>query len=129
MSLDFIRSSISNFFTRLFQKAPPPAYSLQNDRENRIAIAMDRAERSVSRRSPRVKEKFFYGAVKIHPKHLAMWYLFETDAELEEAKQSGLLEEIRQKTLSELENSGYPVESLNGEQVAFTTQEDIRRRT
>ena len=37
-------------------------------------------------RTPRIYENFFYGAFDIAPQNLVVWYLFQTDAELDSAK-------------------------------------------
>lgn len=43
----------------------------------------------------------------IGPQNLAIWYLFETEAELEIAKASGLCNELREATITNLISLGY----------------------
>jgi hypothetical protein len=75
-----------------------------------VQPAMERVLNSISSRNPRVTKHTFYGAMGIDPKHLATWYIFSKDKDLEEAKQNGLTKEISEKTRTELFHGGYPAE-------------------
>jgi len=63
-------------------------------------------------RSPKIHQHFFYGAFDIAPQYLVVWYLFETDAELETAKSSGYCDELEKATLHNLIALGYPKEAF-----------------
>lgn len=76
-----------------------------------------------------VSDHFFYGSMGIHPGYLVTWYLFKTDAELERARGSGLTDRIIAETRDQLSDEGYPSEGVAGMNVAFTTDEDIQRKT
>lgn len=84
---------------------------------------------SIAGTVPAVSEHFFYGATGIDPRLLVTWYLFNTDAELKEAGATGLTERIIAETRSQLLDKGYPPLSVPLVHVAFTTDEDIRRKT
>ena len=83
-------------------------------------------------RSPEIVMHLYYGAVDISPSNLVVWYVFQTDADLETAKASGLCAEIEKETIGNLVSNGYPEEALKTEgksTVCFTTQEDVDRKT
>lgn len=77
-------------------------------------------------RTPKIYQHFLYGAFDIEPQYLVVWYLFETDAELELAKSSGYCEELERTTIQNLISLGYPQEVFELRQmISFTTKEDI----
>ncbi len=94
-----------------------------------VTIATDRIVKAIADRKPRLHSNFFYGASAIHPKHLVTWYLFETDADLAAAKESGLTTTIEQRTREELSDAGYPANGVTKMMVSFTTHEEIERET
>lgn len=63
-------------------------------------------------RTPKIYQHFFYGAVDIGPQYLVIWHLFETDAELETAKSSGICVELQEATIKNLISFGYPREAF-----------------
>lgn len=109
--------------------------------------------------SPAVYQQFFYGAFDLAPQNLAVWYLFATDKELMAAVENGLCSKLTEATIHNLIAAGYPAEAfsetvfpLSGKialqggtteeindviyslthrkaKVAFTTEEDIDRKT
>jgi hypothetical protein len=94
-----------------------------------VASATDAVARSISGATPAPSEYFFYGSIGIHPGYLVTWYLFKTDAELEQARASGLVARIIAETRRQLADKGYPSEGVARMSVAFTTDEDIQRKT
>ena len=66
-------------------------------------------------RTPKIYEHFFYGAFDIAPQYLVVWYLFQTDAELETAKSSGYCDDLEKATISNLIDLGYPQEAFENE--------------
>lgn len=81
-------------------------------------------------RQPEIFHSLFYGGVDINPKNLVVWYLFETDKDLETAKANGLCDEIVKSTLDNLLSFGYPPEvfELGQTHVSFASQEDIDKK-
>ena len=82
-------------------------------RLNRIikkAVAKTAAE--FSGRTPTIYEHFFYGAFELAPQYLVIWYLFETDAELESAQSGGYCDELREATIRNLIDLGYPKDAF-----------------
>jgi hypothetical protein len=101
----------------------------QRELEAIVKRAVGRVLAHVAARQPPVVEHFFYGAMGIHPRHLVTWYLFETDADQEAARATGLLDELDARTRAELEAEGFPPEGVAEMMVATTTREDIQRTT
>ncbi|MEL7670914.1 hypothetical protein [Methanobacterium sp.] len=83
----------------------------------------------VKDRKPMIFSNFHYGSIGINPKYLVIWYLFEKDSELKEAENNGLLNELKEITISELKANGYPEDVLDEIQIAFTSDEDIQKET
>jgi len=90
---------------------------------------MDKVAEQVKDKKPVIFSKFHYGSIGINPKYLVIWYLFEKDADLKEAEDNGLLDDLKILTLWELKNKGYPEDVLGEIQIAFTTDEDIQMET
>lgn len=91
--------------------------------------AQGAVKEEIAELSPKLSSAFFYGATGIHPKHLVLWYLFATDAELAQAKDSGLTELIRRRSCEELKARGYLIGAIPEVLVSFTTDEGIQRET
>ena len=109
---------------------------LGSRRKRIIEKAVKKTLMQVSGRSQRIREHFFYGAYDEAPQYLVIWYLFETDAELEEAQESGFCKEIERLTIDNLILSGYPKEAFEltkmeipTEKIKFKggTKEDIEK--
>ncbi|MBR4057041.1 MAG: hypothetical protein IKK00_02750 [Oscillospiraceae bacterium] len=77
-------------------------------RKRIIKKAVEKTVEDFSDRTPKIYQHFFYGAFDIEPQHLVVWYLFETDAELEAAKTSGYCVELERATIHNLIALGYP---------------------
>ena len=50
-------------------------------------------------RTPKIYQHFFYGAFDLAPENLVIWYLFETDDDLDKAQEIGLCAELENKNL------------------------------
>ena len=85
--------------------------------------------KTIGNSDPSIFYHFFYGASAIHPRHLVIWYMFETDIEYEIAKSNKLTDKLDKLTRDELRKNGYPKEGLREIMVSFTTVEDIQRKT
>ena len=83
---------------------------------------------------PHFVDHFFYGAYDIGPQNLVIWFLFETDNDLKNARNSGLCDKITSTVITNLIAEGYPKEAftsvktdVNAEKMQFinATQEQI----
>ena len=63
-------------------------------------------------RTPKIYQHFFYGAFDIAPENLVIWYLFETDDDLNKAQEIGLCAELDAITIKNLIFYGYPEEAV-----------------
>ena len=95
---------------------------LGSRRKRIIEKAVKKTLMQVSGRSQRIREHFFYGAYDEAPQYLVIWYLFETDAELEEAQESGFCKEIERLTIDNLILSGYPKEAFELTKMEIPTE-------
>ena len=78
-------------------------------RMNRIIKkAVAKTAEDFSDRTPAIYEHFFYGAFELAPQNLVIWFLFETDDELESAQSSGYCDELRNAAFNNLISLGYP---------------------
>lgn len=82
-------------------------------RKRIIKKAVDNTVKALGSRTPKIFEHFFYGAFDIAPQNLVVWYLFETDDELEIAKSSGFCAELKEMTINNLISLGYPEEAFD----------------
>src|SRR5262249_34747878 len=83
---------------------------------------------AVSAREPSIRKHFFYGASAIHPRHLVTWYIFQTEHDLEAARQNGLTGELDALTRGKLTDAGYPASGVKLMLVAFTSEEDVQNK-
>lgn len=83
--------------------------------------------KAVAGRAPAVREAFFYGAIGIDPKHLALWFIFARDTEVATATRSGLVQEIGNKTREALRAEGYPESAIDQVHVSVASDEAIHR--
>jgi hypothetical protein len=74
---------------------------------------------------PSTVETSHYGATYIDPKHLAIWFLLPTTADLDRARASGLEERVRDETKAALARNGYPALSLPGVAVGLESRENV----
>lgn len=108
-------------------------------RKRIIKKAVKKTLVAFSSRTPKIYDHFFYGAFDISPQNLVIWYLFETDKELEIAKESGFCDELKELTIKNLVSLGYPEEAVTSTETdtgefsddriktKFTTEEDVKR--
>lgn len=93
-------------------------------RKRIIKKAVEKTVKALGSRTPKIFEHFFYGAFDIALQNLVIWYLFETDEELEKAKASGFCAEIKELTVKNLISSGYPKDAFGTEKTAVTDFND-----
>lgn len=101
---------------------------LQQTRLDSIAKAsIETVESRVAGSEVALYDHHFYGVTGIHPRYLTIWYIFQTEAELERATTMGLTSEIESLTRSELAGRGYPPESVPDLRIGFVSHEDMMR--
>lgn len=93
-----------------------------------VKAAMEEVLRGVAAREPRIRKHLFYGASAIHPRHLVTWYIFQTDRDLDVARQNGLTSDLDPLTRAALTDCGYPKKGVPLIQVAFTSEEDVQNK-
>ena len=114
---------------------PDEAYQLrlreravrQKELDAIVRAALAAVSRAVAAQPPPLHHHTFYGASAIHPRHLATWFVFSTDADLARARTSGLTARIDTLTREELRRHGYPLEGIPEIFVSFTTEETVQR--
>ena len=77
-----------------------------------IKKGLEKTASEFSECTPRIVDCFYYGAYDIRPQHLVIWFLFETDSDLDEARSSGLCYRITSASVANLISAGYPKESF-----------------
>ncbi len=95
-------------------------------RKRIIKKAVENTVKAFSSRTPKIFEHFFYGAFDIAPQNLVVWYLFETDEELEIAKSSGFCTELKELTIKNLISLGYPKEAVDSTKTDINNFSDDR---
>lgn len=96
-----------------------------------------RYDRQVSRATSQVKSFMntsghacrvvFYGATFIDPKHLAIHFVFKTNAETQAIKEGGLEDVIIARCKEMLVKEGYPEKSLDGIYIGVESDENIEK--
>ena len=70
---------------------------LFSKRNRIIKKAVAKTVSTFTDRTPKIYQHFFYGAFDLAPENLVIWYLFETDDDLDKAQEIGLdAEQCRQ---------------------------------
>ncbi len=90
-----------------------------------VQRAIDRVCAAMGARRPKITGSFFYGAIGVHPKHLAVWFVFATDAAKNEAEANGLLYALDRMSRQTLREEGYDPAVLNIVGVSFASDEEI----
>lgn len=102
----------------------------REQRQQRLEAIVTAAVKAVRQQfrgsAPSILSDTFFGAMGIDPKHLAIWYIFKMDADLEKARETGLTDQIEKATRSQLLAGGYPAKAVPLIGVAFTSDEDVQ---
>lgn len=69
----------------------------------------------------------YYGATRVGPQHLAIWYLVSTNAELDAAKTSGFERVLAADTRDEMRGRGYPDAALGRVHVGIESVENVEK--
>jgi hypothetical protein len=117
--------SLQNWFYRSHVLRPLRRWWLSSiARRTRQAVARETAFAGI-----RLHTHDSFGAVWIHPRHLAFWYFFATEADLQQAQQSGLTARMIKSTRTGLLLRGYPREVIAEVVISFASDEDVQRTT
>lgn len=65
----------------------------------------------------------------IHPRHLVTWYIFQSDRDLDMARENGPAAELDSLTRTALIDGSYPKKGAQVMHVAFTSEEDVERKS
>ena len=85
---------------------------LFSKRNRIIKKAVAKTVSAFTDRTPKIYQHFFYGAFDLAPENLVIWYLFETDDDLDKAQEIGLCAELDATTIRNLIFYGYPEEAV-----------------
>jgi hypothetical protein len=89
--------------------------------------ALAAVRQAVAGRAPAVREAFFYGAIGIDPKHLALWFIFARETDVATATRNGLVQEIGTTMRQSLRTEGYPEPAIDQVHVSVASDEAIHR--
>ena len=81
-------------------------------RKGKIKKALKMSAAEFKGCTPPIYQQFFYGAVDVDPRNLVVWFLFETDEALAQAKQTRLCEQLMEATKRNLISCGYPKDAF-----------------
>jgi len=95
--------------------------------EQIVAEALRRVEDSLLAGRPGFHHLDFFGALGIHPQHLAIWCFFKSEADLHHARESGLTDEIQKGTRTALADQGYPAALAAQQKVSFASDEQVQK--
>jgi hypothetical protein len=98
-------------------------------REKQLFTLVDRATNKVKQKlnqlEPPIVGAISYGAIGIHPRHLAIWWMFDDAEAVKTARQRGLHELLQRETLTALAQVGYPTEFLSENSIGFAPADEI----
>jgi hypothetical protein len=120
----FVRRTVQGL--RRKRKARDRA-KLQQRLDEIVRAATDNVAVSVSGEAPALLQHFFYGSSAVHPRFLAMWYMFRSDADLALARENGLAARLEARTREQLRERGYPADGVRDSAISFATDETIQR--
>lgn len=92
-----------------------------------IKKAIKRVRQRHKDTQPQIVDSLFFGAYGLAPQYLAIWYLFKTNADEEQARTEGLEDRIKKDTIDYLITLGYPREAFNKTIMGWVTESYISK--
>jgi len=104
-----------------------PFQKKEDELRPKVQGAIDFVLKSTQGETPKIQSHLFYGAIGIDPKHLVIWYLFNTDSDKCLSETSGHMNKIAAMTMQALKDRNYPYHSVDIDRICFASEEEIQR--
>jgi hypothetical protein len=111
-------------------------FSKKNNLEKIIQTSINTVLDKFKNIEPPITFHTFYGAIEIDPYNLAIWYFYKTEDDLRKAAKIGLTNKIRQLTINEMIENGYPQSAfqinytpIDASKIRFEIDEQIKENT
>lgn len=101
--------------------------ALQKKWDAKVAAAVEEIKNDLLKSHPGFKTIFFFGAMGIDPKHLAIWCFFNKDEDLKKATEEQFTGLVQKAARQALCNHGYPSSLADAFHISFATDEDVQR--
>jgi hypothetical protein len=95
--------------------------------EQIVAGALDQVEAALLATHPAFHHLEFFGALGIHPQHLAIWCFFKSEADLRQARESGFTQEIQEHVRTALFHQGFPAALATQQTLSFASDEQVQK--
>lgn len=92
-----------------------------------VSAAIREVEITLLKPRPGFHQITHFGAMDIHPKHLAIWCFFKKDKHLRQAEQEHFTDTLQSNLQEALRKHGYPVSLLPSTFISYATDEDVQR--
>jgi hypothetical protein len=112
-----------------YQREPRAQDARQEELTAVVHRATDTVTAALQGFQPAILWSLSYGAIGLHPRHLVVWYGFDSDADQVQAGESGLTARIDELTRAELGRGGYPASAIPWVLVSFVSDETVQRET
>ena len=94
-----------------------------------VGKAISKVAADARKAGVKLHTQLHYGAMGIDPKHLAIWFIAPSDADLQAFNTAGICRDLEAATQKELRSAGYPEEALVLIYIGCESHESIMRET